>query len=148
MPVTKGNIIDASRKKKKQDQRDLSHITCYNCDKKGHYAKKLPRTFKKLVLVLATSLLVTGVSKVATLVCVPYISYPVQFRKDDNKVQALLDSGSKVNAINAAYAENLSLWIPEINVGIKKIDGSSLHSFEIVIANFQVQDKLRRARFF
>lgn len=33
-------------------------------------------------------------------------------------------------------------------VGLQKIDGSILETYEMVIIGFQVQDKLRRARFF
>ena len=34
------------------------------------------------------------------------------------------------------------------NVGAQKIDGSTLETFEIVLASFYVEDKLERARFF
>ena len=41
--------------------------------------------------------------------CVSYIHYPVQFKKDTNKaqVQALIDSGSEVNAIHPTFAKQL-----------------------------------------
>ena len=34
-PATGDNTVDAAKKKKK---RDTSKVTCFNCDKKGHYA--------------------------------------------------------------------------------------------------------------
>lgn len=70
------------------------------------------------------------------LVYVLYIHYPVQFRKDDNETQALLNSRSEVNAINPAYAKKLGLWVQKTNVGTQKIDGSSLDTFGIVRASF------------
>ena len=104
---------------------------------------------KKLVSVSTTSTSVTGAREKDTpLVRVPYIHYPVQFRKDDSETRALLDSGSEVNAMNPAYAKKLGLRIRKTDVGAQKIDGSSLDTFGMVIADFQIQDKLGRARFF
>ena len=77
---------------------------------------------------------------------VPYIHYPVQFQEE--QVRALLDSGSEVNAMSPAYAERLGLKIRKTNVGAQKIDGSALETFGMVIANFQVEDKSGRPRFF
>ena len=61
---------------------------------------------KKLVSVLATSILVTDAKealKIRVLEQVPHICYPVQFRKDKSKyILALLDSKSKVNAMTPA----------------------------------------------
>ena len=37
-PATGDNAIDASKKKKKNQDRDTSRVTCYNCNKKGHFA--------------------------------------------------------------------------------------------------------------
>ena len=48
---------------------------------------------------------------------VPYIHYPVQFRKDGKKVQALLDSGSEVNAMNLAYVSRLGFWVYRTDIG-------------------------------
>ncbi len=46
------------------------------------------------------------------------------------------------------YAIKLGLSIQKTDVGAQKIDGSSLETFDIVIAGFQVQDKLDQSRFF
>ena len=54
---------------------------------------------KKLVSVLATSTLTTRAGKEA-LESVSCIYYPVQFNKDKTPVQALIDSGSKVNTMH------------------------------------------------
>ena len=77
---------------------------------------------KKLVLVLATFALVTGAneegqmiqatqkSKKVILDQVSSIHYPVQFQKNKKAIiQALIDSGSEVNAMPPAYAKELSL---------------------------------------
>ena len=77
---------------------------------------------------------------------VPCIHYLVWFQKE--QVRALLDSGSKVNAINPAFARKLDLHIRKTNVGAQKIDGSALKTFKMVIADFQVEDKGGRPRFF
>ncbi len=48
---------------------------------------------------------------------IPYIWYPVTF-KDQTEVQ--LDSGSKVNAMNQVFAQQLGLKIRKTNVGARK----------------------------
>ena len=77
---------------------------------------------------------------------VPCIHYPVQFQEEE--VKALLNSGSEVNAMSPIYAKRLGLKTRKTNVGVQKIDGSILKTFEMVIANFQVEDKGGRPRFF
>lgn len=100
------------------------------------------------MLVLAISALLIGVNKKVTLVPLPCINYPVQFQKDDSKTRALLNNGSKVNAISPAYAEKLCLQVPKTDVSAQKIDGSILETFEMVITSFQVEGKLKKACFF
>ena len=63
-------------------------------------------------------------------------------------MQALIDSGSEVNAVHPAYAAKLGLTFRKTNVGSQKIDGSPLETIGRVIAGFQIQDKLGRVRFF
>ena len=77
---------------------------------------------------------------------VPCIHYPVRFQEE--QVKALLDSGSEVNAMSPAYAKKLGLKTRKTNVGAQKIDGSALETFGMVIADFQVEDKGGRPRFF
>ena len=87
--------------------------------------------------------------KVRVLDKVPYICYSVQFRKDEGKdVLVLLNSGSKVNSMTLAYAAHLGLKVRVTNVGAQKIDGSSLATYSMVIAAFQVVNKLGRSQFF
>ena len=80
---------------------------------------------------------------------VPYIYYPVQFEgTNETQIQALIDSGSEVNAMTQAYTSRLGLWACHTNVGAQKIDGSTLQTFGMVLANFRMEDKLGRTRFF
>ena len=104
---------------------------------------------KKLVSVSATSTSVTGAREEA-LERVPCIHYPVQFKKDTSKaqVQALIDSGSEVNAIHPTFAKQLGLPIRPTDVGAQKIDGTTLDTHGMVVAAFSVEDKANRVRFF
>ena len=84
---------------------------------------------------------------------VPCIYYPVWFQENQRhegqeQVRALLNSGSKVNAMSLAYAKRLGFKTWKTSVGVQKIDGSALEIFEMVIADFQVEDKGGRLRFF
>ena len=87
--------------------------------------------------------------KVKVLDRVPCICYPIQFRKDKGKdVLALIDSKSEVNAMTPAYAAHLGLKVKVTNVGVQKIDESSLASYGMIIAAFQVVNKLGCSQFF
>lgn len=44
--------------------------------------------------------------------------------------------------MNLAYTKKLGLQVKKTNTGMQKIERSNLDTFEIVIASFQVQDKL------
>ena len=83
-----------------------------------------------------------------TLERVPCVHYPLRFRKDTADVRALIDSGSEVNAMTPAYASKLGLRVRHTDVGAQKIDGSTLQTFGMVLANFRMEDKLGRTRFF
>ena len=47
-----------------------------------------------------------------------------------------------------AYAKQLGFQVRKTDVGAQKIDGLLLRTFGMVIAGFQVEDKLGKARFF
>ena len=105
------------------------------------------------MLVLAISVLVTDGDERFVLEGVPCIHYPVQFQEDQGQgsqkqVRALLDIGSEVNTMSLAYAKRLGLKTRKTNVGDQKIDGSALETFGMVIADFQVENKSGRPRFF
>ena len=50
--------------------------------------------------------------------------------------------------MSPAYVKKLGLKAQKTKVGAQKIDGSPLKTFGIVIANFQVEDKGGKPRFF
>ena len=109
---------------------------------------------RKLVSVSATSVRVTdNRGEKVVLKKIPYIHYPVQFEEDQGQegqklVRVLLDSGSKINAMSPAYAKRLGLKTRKTRVGAQKIGGSALETFGMVIADFQMEDKDGRSRFF
>ena len=76
------------------------------------------------------------------------IHYPVLFQEGQKQVRALLDSGNKVNIMSLANIKKLGLKTWKTNIGAQKIDGSNLETFGIVIADFQVENKVGRPRFF
>ena len=55
-----------------------------------------------------------GSKEVVKMLC---IYYPVRFQESQEQVRALLDSGSKVNAMSPAYIEKLGLKTWKTNVG-------------------------------
>ena len=79
---------------------------------------------------------------------VPCIYYSVQFKKDKNQVQALIDSGSEVNAMHPSFAKQLGLPIRLTDIGGQKIDGTTLDSHGMVVAAILVVDKANQVRFF
>ena len=50
--------------------------------------------------------------------------------------------------MNLNYAWKLGLKIRKTNVGAQKIDGSALETFGMIIADFQIEDKISKPRFF
>ena len=108
---------------------------------------------KKLVTVLATSTPVIvarekgiGENLGANLARVPCIRYLINFGK--KSVLALLDSGSEVNAVYPTFAKKLGLPIRPTDVGVQKIDGTTLETYGMVVAVFSVEDKANQVRFF
>ncbi len=67
---------------------------------------------------------------------VPYIHYLYYFWKDYKKIQALIDSSNKVNALTLDYGAKLSLKICCTNVKAQKIHGFTPQMFEMVVASF------------
>lgn len=79
----------------------------------------------------------------------PCIDYPVLFRKNHaGHMSALIDSYNEVNTMYPTYAKKLGLDIRKIDLRAQKIDGTTLKTFEIVIAAFSVYDKVKKVFFF
>ena len=119
----------------------------FQLQQEGILFKQLSEAAKKLVSVSATSTLETGAREEA-LERVSCIHYPIQFKKDKNQMQALINSGSEVNAMHPSFAKQLGLLIRPTNVGAPKIDGITLDTHDMVVATFSVVDKANRVRFF
>lgn len=83
-----------------------------------------------------------------TLKLVPYIQYSVQFHqknKDKSKdKRALIDLGSKINAMHFTYITKLGLYTKKINVSTQKINGSHLDTFRLVIIDRFIKNKLKK----
>lgn len=75
-----------------------------------------------------------------------YIWYPVQFQAQ--QFEALIDSGSEVNAMTPAFVAKLGLLTRPTSVGIQKIDGSLLAMHGMVVASFSLLDSQEKVRFF
>lgn len=70
---------------------------------------------------------------------IPCIYYPACFK--NNKIQALINSSSEVNAMTLTYTAKLDLKVWHINVKTQKIEGFTLEIFGMVLAIFQIEDK-------
>ena len=68
--------------------------------------------------------------------------------KGHTTIQALLDSGSEVNAITLAYVAVVGLGIRSIDVGAQKIDRLILLTHGMVLAIFELEDKHGKTQFF
>ena len=79
---------------------------------------------------------------------IPYIWYPIIFRKKPMSMSAFLNLGSEVNAIHPTFARKLGLPIRPTDVGAQKIDGTMLNTFGMVVKSFSVTDKGNWVRFF
>ena len=60
----------------------------------------------------------------------------------------MINSRSEVNAIHPTFAKQLGLLIQPTNVEAQKIDGTTLDTYEMVVAAFSVVDKTNQVRFF
>lgn len=134
-----GKLYQKKKKNQKHLDRDLSMVMCFNSDKKSRYAKYLFWSTKKLVAVLATSTLMTKARMediLQPLEKVLYIHYLLCFLKNLYKISTLIDLGNEVNIMTFAYAAKLGLKVRKNDIRVKKIDGSTLNTFEMVLANF------------
>ena len=147
-PIRKKTIIET--RIVRRSGTGLEPSSMLQLQQKRPLCKQLYRTSKKLVLVLATFAPVTKASQkdIVVLDRIPCICYPIWFKKSKVQVQALFDSGSKINAITLEYALKLGLKIRPTDVGAQKINSSTFKTFGMVLASFQVEDTLGRAWFF
>lgn len=81
----------------------------------------------------ASTLAVKALSPLEYVLC---IYHPMRFKKNEVKVQTLLDFGGKINVMTLVYAAKLDLKVRAANVKVQKIDGCILEMFEIVLTSF------------
>ena len=77
-----------------------------------------------------------------------YIRYLITFQKKFVPMLALFDSNSEVNIISLTFAQELRLSIRPTDVGVKKIDSTTLDTYVIKVTVFLVTDKANWVRFF
>ena len=112
---------------------------------------------KKLVSVSTTSTSVTENSEKVILLSakeleqVTCIQYPITFLggviQDGvalDLMLALLDLCSEDNAMYPAFIERLGLVVQATNVGAQKIDGTTLETYEMVVAALSVTDQANK----
>lgn len=103
----------------------------------------------EFVIVFISKLLTFLINNFALLLeCILSIYHLIPFKKDQAKVQALLNSGSEVNTMTLANIAWLNLKIWPTNIRAQKIDGFRLKIFRMILASFQVNNKLVQSRFF
>ena len=78
----------------------------------------------------------------------PCIYYPLRFWKDTANIKALIDLVCEVNAMTMAYTSKLGFKVHHTNVGAQMINSSNPKTFGMILAKFQLEDKLKKARFF
>lgn len=77
-----------------------------------------------------------------------YIHHSLSFKKDQAKVQALVDFCNQVKAMTPAYTAKLGFKVKPINIRAQKIDRTIFQTFEMVLATFQVKDEFKKTQFF
>lgn len=102
--------------------------------------KSLIKISKNQVLALITSASVTKTSKKKEFILVKiiFINYLLCFKKNTNKMRDL------VNIITPAYILKLDFRVCYIKIEAQNINISIFKTFRIVLANFQIEDKLSK----
>ena len=76
------------------------------------------------------------------------IQYLVKYCKNKAIFLTLINFGSKISKIIITYAAVLGFKVYLTTIKSQKIDCSSSNTFDMIIASFQVQNKLKRDQFF
>ena len=99
-------------------------------------------------MVINAPLIEAGQESVDALDWVPCICYPIQFKKNEFQIQALINSDGEINVITLGHASKLGLKIYFTDVKARKIKSSTFKILEIILTSLQVKDTLKRAWFF
>lgn len=110
---------------------------------------------KKLVIVTTTSISLIvanqeSLQELEDLDQIFYNCYSILFQKkiEKIKIMVLINYISKIIAINITYTAKLGLQMQKTEIGASKIDSCSFKTYGIVIATFQIFNKLDYLRFF
>lgn len=68
--------------------------------------------------------------------CMLYIYYSMRFKKDQVKIQALIDFNNEINIMTLVYIKELGFWNQKTVVRAQKIEDSSLVTYKMVIGEF------------
>ena len=106
--------------------------------------KQLHQISKKLVLVMATFALVIEASKKNDVIFdwISSIHYQIWFKK--NMIQAIIDFGNEINTMTPRYTSKLGLKVRLSKLEAQRINSSIFKTFIMVLASFQVENKLAR----
>ena len=56
----------------------------------------------------------------------------------------MLNSSKEINAMNPNFAQKFGFYIQKINIGAEKMNGCILKTSNIVITNFQIENKISK----
>lgn len=102
-------------------------------------------TIKKLVTDPEFLIRIAKAPPLLLLKCVPYIYHLIRFKKNQAKVKALIDFGSKVNIITLAYLAKLDLKVRPIYIKTQKIDCFTFQMLRMLMVSFQIDNKCGRS---
>lgn len=123
-------------------------IKCYNCKQIDHYANKCTKSLKNkflfwLFLCWQLGLIITKTSLLSA-VRVLYIHYLLRFKKNASYVQILLYLSNEINVITLIYPSQIDIWVYSNEIRAQNIDASTLQTLKIILASFQVRNKLEK----
>lgn len=77
--------------------------------------------------------------------CILYIYYMVCLKKNQAKIQILIDFKNNIHIINPAYTLKINLKIWSTNIKAYKIDNFTFEVFKIAPTSFQIDNKLGKS---
>lgn len=93
----------------------------------------ITETYKKAYTITLTLIIDNFTLLLERVLCIHYL---MRFKKDQAKVQVLINSDNKVNVMILAYTAKLGFKARSSNIKIQKINNSIFKMFEIVLASF------------
>lgn len=131
-PVTGANRVTSRRERRGRDK-DLSHITCFNCEKPGHYFNYCPepkgdRSKKSVQLIDIVAILLDHPKSGEYRRIVATVALTV--REEIYHLVALLDTRAASNFISQTVVKDLGLGNGEVvSRGFRSFDGQPLRTY-------------------